>query len=137
MKCLNKKEASNRLHQAPAPAPFSKNAVKVLRERYFLRDDAGALVEDVERMLARVARAVAAPARLFGEDSDFWEARFLERMQQREFLPNSPTLMNAGLPGGQLAVCFVLPVEDDLDSIHHSLSHRTHSPDRWRHRFLV
>jgi ribonucleoside-diphosphate reductase alpha chain len=116
-------EASNRLHQAPAPSPFSKNAVKVLRERYLRRDDAGALVEDVDRMLARVARAIAAPARLFGDDSDFWEARFLERMQRCEFLPNSPTLMNAGLPGGQLAACFVLPVEDDLDSIFTTLAH--------------
>jgi ribonucleoside-diphosphate reductase alpha chain len=116
-------EASNRLHQAPALSPFSKNAVKVMRERYLRRDDAGALVEDVDRMLARVARAIAASARLFGEDGDFWEARFLERMQRCEFLPNSPTLMNAGLPDGQLAACFVLPVEDDLDSIFTTLCH--------------
>lgn len=74
-------------------------------------------VEDVDRMLARVAGAIAEPGRLNGDDNHFWEARFLERMQRREFLPNSPTLVNAGLPGGQLAACFVLPVEDDLDSI--------------------
>jgi ribonucleoside-diphosphate reductase alpha chain len=80
-------------------------------------------MEDVDGMLARVARAIAAPARLFGDDSDFWEARFLERMQRREFLPNSPTLMNAGLPNGQLAACFVLPLEDDLDSIFTALTH--------------
>ena len=73
-------------------------------------------------MLERVARAIAAPAKLFGEDSQFWEARFLERMRRLEFLPNSPTLMNAGLPAGQLAACFVLPIEDDLDSIFAALS---------------
>ena len=109
--------------QGPPPAPFSKIAVKVLRARYLRRDDAGTPVEDVDGMLARVARAIAAPARLFGDDSDYWEARFLERMQRREFLPNSPTLMNAGLPSGQLAACFVLPLEDDLDSIFTILSH--------------
>lgn len=114
-------EAGNRLYQAPSP--FSKNAVKVMRERYLRRDHAGALVEDIDGMFARVARAIAAPARLFDEDSDFWEARFLERMQRCEFLPNSPTLMNAGVTGGQLAACFVLPVEDDLDSIFTTLCH--------------
>ena len=116
-------KAGNRLHQAPAPPPFSKSAVKVLRERYLRRDEAGAPVEDVDRMLERVARAIAAPGRLFGDDSDFWEARFLERMRRCKFLPNSPTLMNAGLPGGQLAACFVLPLEDDLNSIFTALGH--------------
>jgi ribonucleoside-diphosphate reductase alpha chain len=79
-------------------------------------------VEDANGMLQRVARAVAEPARRFGDDADFWEARFLERMERFEFLPNSPTLMNAGLPAGQLAACFVLPVADDLDSIFTALS---------------
>jgi len=96
---------------------FSPGALAVLRERYLRRDARGELCEDPDGMLARVAAAVAAPARAFGEDVDWWEARFLQRMQRREFLPNSPTLMNAGLAGGQLAACFVLPIEDDLDSI--------------------
>ena len=86
-------------------SPFSDTALKVLRARYFLRDNAGRPVEDASGMLARVARAVASPGRLFGDDSDFWEATFFERMQRREFLPNSPTLMNAGLSNGQLAAC--------------------------------
>ena len=73
-------------------------------------------------MLQRVAAAIAAPARGFGEDTAFWEARFLERLQRLEFLPNSPTLMNAGVPNGQLAACFVLPIADDLDSIFTALS---------------
>ncbi|HYT55160.1 MAG TPA: ribonucleotide reductase N-terminal alpha domain-containing protein [Verrucomicrobiae bacterium] len=53
-------EANNRLHQAPAPSPFSKTAVKVLRQRYIRRDDSGTSVEDIDGMLARVARAIAA-----------------------------------------------------------------------------
>ena len=101
---------------------FSQTALAILRERYLRRDESGAIIETPEGLFERVARAVAEPARLFGEDAAFWEARFFERMQRREFLPNSPTLMNAGLPGGQLAACFVLPIEDDLDSIFRALS---------------
>jgi ribonucleoside-diphosphate reductase alpha chain len=106
----------------PAAPPFSENALTVLRERYLRRDEGGALAEDPAGMLERVANAVAAPAHAFGEDAAFWEARFLERLLRLEFLPNSPTLMNAGLPSGQLAACFVLPIEDDLDSIFGALS---------------
>ena len=98
-------------------APFSPAALAVLQERYLRRDERGACVEEPEAMLARVAAAIAAPGAAFGEDAAWWEARFLERMRRREFLPNSPTLMNAGLPGGQLAACFVLPLADDLDAI--------------------
>lgn len=105
-----------------ARAPFSENATTILRERYLRRDDAGDLVEDPGGMLQRVAHAIAAPARLFGEDGAFWKARFLERMRRFEFLPNSPTLMNAGSPGGQLAACFVVPIHDDLGSIFTTLS---------------
>jgi len=111
------KDAANQVRQAPARAAFSEIALRVLRERYLRRDDTGTTIEDVDGMFTRVARAIAAPARLFGEDSELWEARFLELMRRREFLPNSPTLMNAGLPGGQLAACFVLPIDDDLDAI--------------------
>jgi len=102
---------------------FSDTALTVLSERYLRRDDSGALAEDPVGMLHRVAAAVAAPARQFGEDPAFWEARFVERMQRLEFLPNSPTLMNAGVAGGQLAACFVLPIKDDLDAIFTTLSH--------------
>ena len=96
---------------------FLENAVTVLRERYLRRDAAGTVAEDPVGMLRRVASAVAAPATGFGEDRAFWEARFCERLERLEFLPNSPTLMNAGLPHGQLAACFVLPISDDLDAI--------------------
>jgi ribonucleoside-diphosphate reductase alpha chain len=98
-------------------ARFSGNALTVLGERYLRCDAQGVPAEDPAGMLHRVAAAVAAPAQSFGDDPGYWEDRFLQRLQQLEFLPNSPTLMNAGLPDGQLAACFVLPVEDDLDSI--------------------
>ncbi len=94
----------------------------MLRERYLRRDETGRLIEDPAGMFRRVASAIAAPARLFGEDAAFWEQRFLDRLEKLEFLPNSPTLMNAGLSSGQLAACFVLPIEDDLDSIFAALS---------------
>lgn len=101
-------------------AHFSDNALTVLRERYLRR--VGGVTEEPDAMLERVACAVAEPCRGYGEDAEYWEVRFLEHMQRLEFLPNSPTLMNAGLPNGQLAACFVLPVEDDLDSIFTALT---------------
>ena len=100
-------------HGAPA---LTANARTVLERRYLLRDASGALAETPEELFARVAAAVAAaeptPA-LRGE----WAARFREEMAALRFLPNSPTLMNAGAGRGALAACFVLPVEDSLESI--------------------
>jgi len=98
---------------------LTANARQVLDRRYLLRDDEGRLVESPEGMFRRVATAVAqaeAPAEREG-----WAARFERRMAALEFLPNSPTLMNAGRPHGQLAACFVLPVGDDLESIFDAL----------------
>ena len=103
-------------------ATLSESALAVLRERYLRRDEAGTVVEDLSGLWQRVAAAVAAPARAFGDDAAYWEARFLERLERLEFLPNSPALMNAGRPGGQLAACFVLPIADDLDAIFTALS---------------
>ncbi len=110
-------------HPSLSPSPFSDSAIRVLRARYLRKDNSGALLEDVHGLLWRVAHAVAEAGRLFGDDTDLWEERFLRRMQGHEFFPNSPTLMNAGLPNGQLAACFVLPLEDDLDSIFTTLGH--------------
>jgi len=95
------------------------NALRVLERRYLLRDDAGAVVESAQGMFARVARGVAA-AEAAAERASRAE-RFEARMGSLEFLPNSPTLMNAGRGHGQLAACFVLPVEDDLSSIFDAL----------------
>ena len=100
-------------------SPLSENARQVLARRYLLRDEAGAPLETPEGLFRRVAVAVAAaeaPA-----ERARWAAAFEGRMARLELLPNSPTLMNAGRPHGQLAACFVLPVEDDLAAIFDAL----------------
>jgi len=99
--------------------PLGENALHVLERRYLLRDEEGDVVETPEGLFRRVARAVAAaePAAERGRLA----GRFEARMAALEFLPNSPTLMNAGRPHGQLAACFVLPVEDDLAAIFDAL----------------
>ncbi|MDJ0868502.1 MAG: ribonucleotide reductase N-terminal alpha domain-containing protein, partial [Myxococcota bacterium] len=97
--------------------PLSPNAQRVLEARYLIRDPEGALVEDWEGLCRRVAAGVAAAEKEFGGEVGRWEQAFFAAIERREFLPNSPTLMNAGTRLGQLAACFVLPIEDDLDSI--------------------
>jgi ribonucleoside-diphosphate reductase alpha chain len=96
---------------------LSANALRVLEARYLARDEAGRLVEDFEGLCRRVARGVAAAEEEFGGEADRFEEAFHALLLRREFLPNSPALMNAGTPLGQLAACFVLPVDDDLESI--------------------
>lgn len=108
--------AAAALASTPAPC-FSETALAVLRQRYLRRDEAGHISETPDQMFQRVATAVAQPARLYGEDVNYWQARFYQRLRQLEFLPNSPALMNGGLANGQLAACFVLPVADDLEAI--------------------
>jgi ribonucleoside-diphosphate reductase alpha chain len=100
-------------------ARLTPNALQVLERRYLLRDDSGNLVETPEGMFRRVSRGVA-EAEPAGERAA-WAERFERRLSSLEFLPNSPTLMNAGRPHGQLAACFVLPVGDDLESIFDAL----------------
>jgi ribonucleoside-diphosphate reductase alpha chain len=100
-------------------ANLGENARQVLARRYLLRDAGGAPIESPEGMFRRVARAVAQAEP--EERRAAWAERFEARMAALEFLPNSPTLMNAGRPGGQLAACFVLPVDDDLGAIFDAL----------------
>jgi ribonucleoside-diphosphate reductase alpha chain len=100
------------------------NAVAVLKERYLLRDDEGRISESTRGMMARVARHVAAAEDSFApRTSAGWEERFAEALEALDFLPNSPTLMNAGTDLGLLSGCFVLPVEDSLESIFTTLKH--------------
>jgi ribonucleoside-diphosphate reductase alpha chain len=89
----------------------------VLRRRYLRRDEDGEVVETPEGMFRRVAAAVAVAEAPFGGDVDAVEDRFYGTMAALEFLPNSPTLMNARTDRQQLVACFVLPVEDSLESI--------------------
>ncbi len=102
---------------------LSLNAVHVLKKRYLLKDAAGRVVETPLQMFRRVARAVAEAERYYEQELDpsIWEEEFYRAMVNLEFLPNSPTLMNAGTEVGQLSACFVIPVEDSIPGIFDAL----------------
>lgn len=98
---------------------LSKNALTVLERRYLIKNGEGVVIETVEELFRRVAGAIAASDRRYDENADC-EAladSFYRMMTNLEFLPNSPTLMNAGRLLGQLSACFVLPVEDTMEGI--------------------
>ena len=97
------------------------NAAEVLTKRYLRRDESGRVAETPGEMFGRVAYHVSRAEEKYGGDAENFRARFLEMMRELDFLPNSPTLMNAGLPLGQLSACFVLPVEDSLPGIFDAL----------------
>src|SRR2546430_17021961 len=96
---------------------LSPNAITVLERRCLVKDDQGRPVERPEDLFWRVARTVAEPDRRYGASDKAIEGlaeTFFELMATRAWMPNSPTLMNAGRPLGQLSACFVLPVDDCL-----------------------
>jgi ribonucleoside-diphosphate reductase alpha chain len=99
---------------------FSPNALKVLERRYLKKNEEGNIVEDPHDLFRRVAKAVASAELQYDKtDSDIAliEEEFYHLIASLKFLPNSPTLMNAGRRLGQLSACFVLPVDDSMDSI--------------------
>jgi ribonucleoside-diphosphate reductase alpha chain len=93
------------------------NAVEVLRKRYLLKDLNEKVVETPAQLFMRIAKAIAKVDAEYGDDPEESEKIFYEMMARLEFVPNSPTLFNAGTPLGQLSACFVLPVGDSLDEI--------------------
>lgn len=106
----------------PKPQPkiqLSDNAIVVLEKRYFKKDNRGQVVETPEDMFRRVAKHIASAELLYNQKADveLWEDKFYELMASLAFLPNSPTLMNAGRELGQLSACFVIPIEDSMESI--------------------
>lgn len=96
---------------------LSINALQVLARRYLLRNERGEIKETPKEMLKRVASAVARAEEKFGEPVDRAYEEFFKLLVSFDFLPNSPTLMNAGTEIGQLSACFVVPVEDSLEGI--------------------
>ena len=101
----------------PLGVKLTINAMEVLRKRYLLKDEKGRLIESPAEMFKRVAETIAAVDKFYGKDPKKSEKEFYEIMSKLEFLPNSPTMFNAGAPLGQLSACFVLPIEDSLESI--------------------
>jgi ribonucleoside-diphosphate reductase alpha chain len=102
---------------------MTENALTVLKRRYLIRNEQGIVAETPDEMFQRVARNVAQADLNYDGRQDVrrTEETFFHMMAELEFLPNSPTLMNAGRPLQQLAACFVLPVADSLESIFESV----------------
>ena len=98
---------------------LNENALTVLKRRYLVKDEQGQPAESPEDLFWRVARMIAAPDGGYGTSPKAVEAlaeAFFQVMATRIWMPNSPTLMNAGRPLGQLSACFVLPVDDALSN---------------------
>src|SRR4030042_887975 len=98
---------------------LTQNALTVLEKRYLKKDDQGQVIETPEEMFRRVAKHIASSELIYNEKADVagWEEKFYQLVTSLEFLPNSPTLMNAGRELGQLSACFVIPVDYSMESI--------------------
>jgi ribonucleoside-diphosphate reductase alpha chain len=104
---------------------LSENAVQVLERRYLEKDKQGKVIETAQEMFRRVAGAIASAELIYNPKADVkaWEEGFYQLMASLEFLPNSPTLMNAGRELGQLSACFVIPVNDSMESIFNAVKY--------------
>src|SRR5476651_1321892 len=119
---------STELPSGLAEPSFDPNAMRVLKERYFARNDDGT-TETPKEFLWRVASAISQPERPYaekaGQDADAVvdgvAHAFYDMLARRDFMPNTPCLVNAGRPLSMLSACFVLPVPDSIDGIFYSL----------------
>ena len=115
------------IKQIPEPMEgFTDNALyNILPARYLVRDDDGNVIEEPEELFERVATNVAQPEKEYGGEEQFeeWADEFQYLMETQQFMPNSPTLMNAGTDIQQLSACFVLEPDDDMDNIFETARH--------------
>ncbi len=104
---------------------LTDNALRVLQSRYLLKNENAEIAETPAQLFARVATAIAKAELSYGRKNDFakWEKKFYDALSALEFVPNSPTLMNAGTNMNQLSACYVLPVHDDMTGIFTTLLH--------------
>ncbi len=104
---------------------LSKNSRVILGKRYLKKDSKGNIIETPEELFARVAKSIAAADAIFESEASAAksEKKFLKLLTNMWFLPNSPTLMNAGRRLGQLAACFVLPIDESMESIFETIKH--------------
>ena len=107
------------------PILLTENAIRVLKARYLKKDKQGQVIETPEELFTRVAKIAADGERMGlnidNDQADEFEIKFYNLMVTGKFMPNSPTLMNAGRSMGMLSACFVLPVEDSIDGIFTSI----------------
>tara|TARA_Y100000310_G_C20692747_1_gene823421 strand:- start:934 stop:4350 length:3417 start_codon:yes stop_codon:yes gene_type:complete len=96
---------------------FTDNAIRVLERRYLLKDGEGSLIENPKQLVWRISQNIAKADHFYGDDPTETAETFYDMIKELEFLPNSPTLMNAGTDLQQLSACFVLPVEDSMEGI--------------------
>jgi ribonucleoside-diphosphate reductase alpha chain len=101
---------------------LSKTAEVVLEKRYLIKDEEGRVIETPEEMCWRVARAIARAEENYGNDVEEWAKKFFDMIYGQIFMPNSPTLMNAGTSLNQLSACFVIPIEDSIEGIFKALT---------------
>ena len=116
---LTEKPVSKMKVKTKQGVELTQNALTVLEKRYLKKDSQGQITETPEEMFRRVAKHIALAELIYDEKTDIagWEEKFYRLMTSLEFLPNSPTLMNAGRELGQLSACFVIPVDDSMESI--------------------
>ncbi len=118
-------DTANPPEQIENTIELSPNSFTVLEKRYLKKDEHGTVVETPEEMFRRVAHNVASADVIYNPETDVFalEEEFYQMMTTLEFLPNSPTLMNAGRDLQQLSACFVLPVDDSMESIFEAIKH--------------